>query len=74
MKHGEDRIGSTAMAVNALLYTWTEKGHLLPTTPSAVKVLVSRASKWLVENTLTGEYKPYNVFFSGSVKSVDVSH
>lgn len=61
------------MAVNALLYTWTEGGTLLPSTPAAVKEIVASASEWLIQNTLNGKYKPYSVIFSGSVKSLAVS-
>ena len=73
VNHGEDRICSTAMAVNALLYTWTEKGKLLPDVPDNVTKLVIGASEWLTQNTLSGQYKPFNAVFSGSVKTEDVS-
>ena len=61
------------MAVNALLYTWMSGEKLLPNTPTAVKNAVVRASEWLTQNTLTGQYKPYSAVFSGSVKSMEVS-
>ena len=73
VSHGEDRIYSTAMAVNALLYTWTERGRLVADTPAMVTDTVTRACKWLLENSLSGKYKPYNAFFSGSVKALEVS-
>ena len=61
------------MAVNALLYTWTERGQLLPETPSEVLRVVTGAAEWLLENTLCGKYRPYNAIFSGSVKSMEVN-
>lgn len=73
VNHGEDRIVSTAMAVNTLLYTWMDGDKLLPSAPSPVLKTVMNASEWLVRNTLSGKYKPFNVLFSGSVKTVDVS-
>ena len=62
------------MAVNALLYTWMKGDTLLVDTPAAVKETVDKASQWLVENTLSGKYKPWNAVFSGSVKSYAVSY
>ena len=61
------------MAVNALLYTWTERGKLLPSTPSEVVEVVRAAADWLKENSLTGKFRPLNAVFSGSVKSIEVS-
>lgn len=72
MKRGEDRICTTAMAVNTLLYTWTVGGEFIADTPTAVRDVTSKAGLWLSQNVLSGEYKPYSVTFSGSVKSVDV--
>ena len=72
MNHAQDRIFSTAMAVNVLLYTWMEGDALLAETPAAVMETVDKATKWLVENTLSGKYKPWNVVFSGSVKGTEV--
>ena len=71
--HGEDRIVSTAMAVNTLLYTWMDGDKFLPTTPSSVLKTVMNGTEWLVRNALSGKYKPLNVLFSGSVKTADVS-
>lgn len=34
---------------------------------------IRNASQWLLKHTLSGHYKPYNVIFSGSVKTEDVS-
>lgn len=62
------------MAVNVLLYTWMEGDALLAETPAAVKETVNKAALWLVNNTLSGKYKPWNAVFSGSVKGVAVSH
>lgn len=61
------------MAVNVLLYTWMEGDTLLAETPAAVKETVGNASQWLLLNTLSGKYKPWNAVFSGSVKGVNVS-
>ena len=72
ISHGEERIYSTAMAVNALLYTWTEQGKLLDETPASVRDTATRASKWLLEYSLSDKYKPFNAFFSGSIKGPDV--
>ena len=72
MNHAQDRIFSTAMAVNVLLYTWMEGDILLAETPAAVIEIVDKAAKWLIENTLSGKYKPWNVVFSGSVKGISV--
>ena len=72
ISHGEDRIYSTAMAVNALLYSWTERGKLLAETPASMRDTATRASKWLLEYSLSDKYKPFNAFFSGSIKGPDV--
>ncbi|XP_078676657.1 uncharacterized protein LOC144913686 [Branchiostoma floridae x Branchiostoma belcheri] len=74
--HGEDRIFSTAQVVNTLLATWTtfnrtsKKLVWIEETPADVKTLVSQAVSWLEKNTLSGRYKPYNAFFSGSTKGL----
>ncbi|XP_019646956.1 PREDICTED: uncharacterized protein LOC109487404 [Branchiostoma belcheri] len=74
--HGEDRIFSTAQVVNTLLATWTtfnrtsKKLVWIEETPADVKTLVSEAVSWLEKNTLSGRYKPYNAFFSGSTKGL----
>ncbi|XP_035678144.1 uncharacterized protein LOC118416935 [Branchiostoma floridae] len=74
--HGEDRIFSTAQAVNTLLATWTtfnrtsKKLVWIDETHSDVKTLVSQAVSWLEKNTLSGRYKTYNAFFSGSTKGL----
>ena len=72
MNHAQDRIFSTAMAVNILLYTWMEGDTLLAETPAAVVETVNKAAQWLIGDTLSGKYKPWNVVFSGSVKDFDV--
>ncbi|XP_078678548.1 uncharacterized protein LOC144914514 [Branchiostoma floridae x Branchiostoma belcheri] len=74
--HGEDRIFSTAQAVNTLLATWTvfngtsKRLSWINETPADVKTLVSEGVSWLEKNTLSGRYKPYNAFFSGSTKGM----
>lgn len=65
---------TTAMAANALLYSWTiydpstEKCHFRNETPPKVQTLISGIINWLTEYTLSGKYKPWNAFFSGSMK------
>ncbi|XP_061197949.1 uncharacterized protein LOC133206058 [Saccostrea echinata] len=77
IERGEDRIFTTSMAINALLTTWTsydsarkrliwEKG-----VPAKVIDVVKRAVQWICRNALSGKYRPWNAFFSGSVKSFD---
>ena len=74
VNHGQDRIFSTAVAVNVLLYTWMKGDTLLPETPVAVRETVDKAAQWLIKNSLSGKYKPWNAVFSGSVKGMPVSH
>lgn len=70
VNHGDDRICSTSMAVNALLYTWSEHNQLVPDLPPNVKDVLVRGCDWLASNALGSRYQHMNVFFSGSVKSV----
>ena len=63
----------TSMAINILCYTWSVEGKLIDTTPQDVLVSIQGAAEWLVRYALSGQYKPYNVFFSGSVKGISVS-
>ena len=71
VNHAEDRICSTAMAVNTLLYIWTTGERFVSDVPTDVKDVVGNASLWLVKNAMKG--KAYNAVFSGSVKSGEVS-
>ena len=73
MRHGEDRICTTAMAFNALLYSWTVDGRFISNTPPAVMDVLSRAGQWLAQNVFSGKFEPFCVTFSGSVKSYIVS-
>ncbi|XP_060072158.1 uncharacterized protein LOC132552031 [Ylistrum balloti] len=79
VKYGEDRLFTTAMAANALITIWTsfeeKSGTLIwnQTTPKEVKDVVTRAAKFLDTYILSGEYKPWNAFFSGSVKGSGTS-
>lgn len=73
VNHAEDRVCSTAVAVNALLYTWTANQKLNPSTPTDVGDTIVKACKWLLKNSLGGKYKSFNVLFSGSVKLEAVS-
>lgn len=63
----------TSMAINILCYMWSVEGKLIDTTPRDVLVTIRGAAEWLVRYALSGQYKPYNVFFSGSVKGISVS-
>ncbi len=70
MDSGDDRLCSTAMVVNALVNTWTSNMTFLNDVPEEVKTVIKGAVHWMVTN-----YKgpAYNVLFSGSVKTEDVS-
>ena len=72
---GEDRVFSTAQTVNVLLASFTyfnrTSGKLTWISSTGeqiekVKSMVNRSVSWLIENTFN--YKPFNCFFSGSVK------
>ena len=41
--------------------------------PSDVKELLAKGVQWLTVNTLSGKYKAWNAFFSGSGKGLGVS-
>ncbi|XP_065912009.1 uncharacterized protein [Dysidea avara] len=60
----EDRIFSTSMAANALLYIWRDGFKLSPDTQPAVRTIIQQLCGWLINNTLSGKYKLYNGFFS----------
>ena len=61
VKHGEDRLYSTALAINVLLYTWMEGDNFTPSVPSSVKSVVYKASQWLAKNI--GKEKASGAFF-----------
>ncbi|KAK3762468.1 hypothetical protein RRG08_009856 [Elysia crispata] len=73
-KTGEDRIFSTAMALNVLINSWTRLDETkqalkwVADTPQNVKMTASRATLWLTHNTFGGKYKPGGAFFAGSYK------
>lgn len=75
IERGEDRIFTTSMAVNALMTTWTiydpAKRQLtwVKDVPAKVVDVVKRGVSWLYRNVLSGRFRPWNAFFSGSVKS-----
>ncbi|XP_061196590.1 uncharacterized protein LOC133204863 [Saccostrea echinata] len=79
VKYGEDRLFTTSMAINALITTWTlfnvKTGqlHWNVETPVDVKKVVSASVSYLNEHILSGEYKPWNTFFSGSVKGHEIT-
>ncbi|XP_059145509.1 uncharacterized protein LOC131932596 [Physella acuta] len=72
--HAEDRIFTTAMAANALMYTWsvydekTKTSHWKDDIPPQVLTTITGCINWLMEHTTDGKYEPWNVFFSGSAK------
>ena len=71
INRGDDRLSSTAMAVNALFYIWgniNRRGLLLPDTPDAVKDALMKSCRWLTLEALGGRLERMNAFFSGSVK------
>ncbi|KAH9489150.1 hypothetical protein Btru_052324 [Bulinus truncatus] len=76
LNRGEDRIFTTAMAANALIYTWsiydqtTGKSHWRLGTPGSVLKTITGCVTWLTEHTLDDNYDPWNAFFSGSAKDV----
>ncbi|XP_061197673.1 uncharacterized protein LOC133205806 [Saccostrea echinata] len=79
VKYGEDRLFTTSMAINALITTWTyyndKTGHLHwdENTPSDVKKVVAASVNFLNTYILGEEYKPWNMFFSGSFKGFGTS-
>lgn len=79
VKYGEDRLFTTSMAINALITTWTyfndNTGHLHwdENTPADVKKIVTAAVNFLDTYILGEEYKPWNMFFSGSFKGFGTS-
>lgn len=72
---GEDRIFSTAQAVNVLIASftyfddttgklkWITDGKQIDT----IKVMINQSISWLLQNAF--KYQPFNCFFSGSVKT-----
>eukprot|EP01116_Phalansterium_solitarium_P003926 TRINITY_DN14774_c0_g1_i1.p1 TRINITY_DN14774_c0_g1~~TRINITY_DN14774_c0_g1_i1.p1 ORF type:complete len:644 (+),score=221.97 TRINITY_DN14774_c0_g1_i1:909-2840(+) len=75
---GEDRLFSTAVAVNAFISTWAQPTGQAdcpitwsPDTPDTVHKLVASATEFLNNQTLDGSMQllPMNAFFSGSVKT-----
>ncbi|PVD26733.1 hypothetical protein C0Q70_14411 [Pomacea canaliculata] len=72
--HAEDRLFTTAMAINALVTTWTTFDAAKRTVSwkqyvtAEVQDVVHKSARWLNANILKGTYKPNNVFFSGSFK------
>lgn len=75
----DDRLFSTAMALNALMDIWTttavQEGRTRrvykPSVPARVKDAVLSAAGFLSANALGSAYKRENAFFSGSVKSAE---
>uniref|UniRef100_A0A6B2KZS4 Uncharacterized protein n=1 Tax=Arcella intermedia TaxID=1963864 RepID=A0A6B2KZS4_9EUKA len=72
---GEDRLYSTAIALNALMDIWSAptdscKRQWLPNTPQEVKTVTTNAATFLNKYILASDYLPENCFFSGSMKGV----
>eukprot|EP01132_Coremiostelium_polycephalum_P010103 gene10103-12392_t len=78
-KYGEDRFFSSALAINALIDTWTLPDSTSDYTlrkwksnvPTQVLTLIESAVTYLNEYILTKDEYSYNAFFSGSMKSED---
>jgi len=73
--HPDDRMFSTAVALNALYDSWTEetsfcKRSWVINTPQSVLTTVAGAIRWLRDNALS-DIPTYNSFFSGSMKGLD---
>ncbi|XP_060062486.1 uncharacterized protein LOC132543048 [Ylistrum balloti] len=72
----EDRIFTTAMAVNTLLDVWTVYNQStfqlewLPGVTPNLNDTVRRGVAWLTDFSLSATYKPWNTFFSGSGKGL----
>ncbi|XP_033764153.1 uncharacterized protein LOC117345236 [Pecten maximus] len=72
----EDRIFTTAMAVNTLLDIWTVYNQTsyqlewLPSVTPQFNDTIRRAVAWLTDFSTGSTYKPWNTFFSGSGKSL----
>ncbi|CAI9741459.1 Hypothetical predicted protein [Octopus vulgaris] len=72
----EDRLFTTSVAVNALQGIWTVyddksgKNIWIKETPQNVIETITSAVTFLQENILNNRYKPWNAFFSGSVKGL----
>uniref|UniRef100_A0A1X7VN73 Uncharacterized protein n=1 Tax=Amphimedon queenslandica TaxID=400682 RepID=A0A1X7VN73_AMPQE len=73
VNHGDDRISSTSMAINALFYIWSNasSGQLSPNVPDNVQDTLVRACDWLTDEALSDKLEHMSVFFSGSVKTGD---
>ncbi|KAK3575711.1 hypothetical protein CHS0354_022342 [Potamilus streckersoni] len=74
VEYGEDRLYTTAMAINALLTTWTvydDKNKSLvwdADTPEEVQFTLAKSANFLQNYVLNSDLKPWNAFFSGSIK------
>ena len=70
--HGDDRISSTSMAINALFYIWSNAsdGQLSQDVPDNVQDTLVRACDWLTDEALSDKLQHMNAFFSGSIKLV----
>ena len=72
---GEDRIFSTAQAINILIATWTYQNSTTRklvwknNVDEKVKNLLQTSVSWLQQNVFNPKLKPSNAFFSGSVKN-----
>ncbi|XP_014783392.1 uncharacterized protein LOC106878628 [Octopus bimaculoides] len=72
----EDRLFTTSVAVNALQGIWTVYDHKsgkniwIKETPQNVIETVTSTVTFLQENVFNNRYRPWNAFFSGSVKGL----
>jgi hypothetical protein len=77
LNRGQDRIFTTAIATNGLIFAWTYydavamKYFWKAETPSSVRQIVQGSIAWLRQYGLDGGFDPWNAFFSGSVKSFE---
>ena len=73
---GEDRIFSTSMAANALIYTWsvfdqnTSSLKWKSNVPESVVRTVEGCIRWLVLHATDSDFKPWNAFFSSGRKGL----
>ncbi|GFO07640.1 hypothetical protein PoB_003414500 [Plakobranchus ocellatus] len=77
IRRGEDRIFSTSMAANTLIYTWsvfdrsTQTLLWKPNVPSSVVWTVEGCVRWLITHATDPNFKPWNAFFSSGRKGLN---
>ena len=76
LHRGEDRIFSTSMAANSLMYTWsvydrkTKSLTWKPKVPASVVTTVEGCVRWLILHATDADFKPWNAFFSSGRKGL----